>query len=186
MRKLLPAEKYYHLINHGPCVLVTSGNLNDYRPNKRAINAAPIAWITPVNDDPPLVAACIASNSYTASLILKYRELVINVVGKTFIKAILNCGKTTGSKTDKFSAAKLTPLRSKTVKAPYLKNSIGHIECSVIDKKEYDGVYIFVGRVNHCEVDTKFYDGKLITEKAMTPHHVGAEYFFFSGRRKKF
>lgn len=186
MRKILPKEKFYHLINHGPCVLVTSGNLASYPKDHHSINVAPIAWITPVNDDPPLAAACIASSSRTSALILKQKEFVINVVGKKFLPAIKFCGRTSGSRTDKFKSAKLMPLPAKTVEVPFLKNSIGHIECKLLDKKEYDGVYLFVGSVTHCEVEEMFYDGYLITEKARTPHHVGSMFFFFSGKRKIF
>ncbi|MEW6040851.1 MAG: flavin reductase family protein, partial [Elusimicrobiota bacterium] len=129
--------------------------------------------------------ACIDSSSYTSKLILKYRQFVINIIGKNTMRDLIYCGKVSGSDTDKFSKTKLKPVKSKTIKPPYIKESIGHIECSLYYRKEFEGVNLFVGSVKYCEVDEKYYDGNLISEKAKTPHHLGSRIFFFSGRRIK-
>ena len=180
-RKKLQKEEFYHLINHGPCVLITSGSLI-----KKEINVAPIAWITPLNDEPPLVIVCIASSHYTSFLINKYKEFVINVVSGKLLKAIKICGSISGRQVDKFQKAKLTPQKSRFVKTPFLKESIGHIECKVFKVSEYSGVNLYIGKVLHCEVLQNLYDKYLITEKAKTPHHVGGNLFFLSGKRKKY
>ncbi|MFN3966107.1 MAG: flavin reductase family protein [Endomicrobiia bacterium] len=179
-RKKLKEEEFYHLINHGPCVLITSGSLN-----RKEINVAPIAWSTPLNDDPPLVIICVASSHYTSFLIEKYKEFVINVVGEKLLKAIKICGSISGKNINKFQKANLTPQKSKCVNTPFLKESIGHIECKLYKKEIFSGVNLYIGKVVHCEVLENFYDKYLITEKAKTPHHVGGNLFFLSGKRKK-
>ncbi len=180
-RKRIPEEEFYHLINHGPCVLITSGSSD-----KKEINVAPIAWITPLNDEPPLLIICVASSHYTSCLINKYKEFVINIAGEKLLKAIGICGSISGRNTNKFIKAKLTPGKSKFVKTPFLKESIGHIECKLLKKLEFSGVNLYVGKVIYCEVLENFYDKYLITEKAKTPHHVGGNLFFLSGKRKRY
>ncbi|MCX7941122.1 MAG: flavin reductase family protein [Elusimicrobiota bacterium] len=173
MKIKLPLEKFYHLINHGPCCLITSGN-------DKIKNIAPIAWITPLNDDPPLVIVCIASSHYTAELINKYREFVINVPSIKLLDAIKQTGKTSGREIDKFNLVKLTAVDGIKVKVVHIDESIGFIESKVVDSKEYDGVILFIGRVVHCEVEESFYDKYLLTDKAKTIHHVGGNKFFVS------
>ena len=177
MKKTLNVNEHYHLINHGPCIIVTSGSL----PEKR-INAASIAWVTPLNDDPPLVIICVASTHYTAKLIKKYKEFVINIPGQNLLKAIKICGSVSGNKTDKFKKAGITPLKGKKVTVPFIKESIGHIECTLFDKKEYEGVILFIGKVVHCEIESRLYKGYLISTKAKTPHHLGSNIFSIDGK----
>ena len=181
MRKKLPNREFYHLINHGPCVLVTSGSMK-----KGEINVAPIAWSTPVNDEPPLVAICVATTHHTAKLINKYRNFAINLVGEHLIPAMKTCGSISGKHTDKFKKAGLTPSVCRKISAPFIKESIGHIECKLKTKASYGGVFLFVGKVLHCEIDNMLYDGHLLSGRVKTPHHLGGNYFFVSGKRKKY
>lgn len=180
MKKALLPEEFYHLINHGPCVLITSGSLT-----KNRTNIAPIAWLTPLNDVPPLVIICVATSHYTTELINETGEFVINIVSKDLLQAIKICGSISGRKIDKFKKSNLTKVESQKVNVPYIKESIGHIECKVIDKKEYNGVTLFVGKVLYCKIEKELYDSYLITEKAKTPHHVGGGYFIISSKRIK-
>lgn len=174
--KILSETEFYHLINHGPCCLVTSGN-------KNIKNVAPIAWITPLNDDPPLVIICVATTHYTAELIKKYKEFVINIPDVKLLSAVKQTGKVSGRKVDKFKLARLTPEEGVKVDVVHIKECIGFIEAKVIDSKEYDGVILFVGKVVHCEVEESVYDKYLLTDKAKTLHHIGGDLFFVSPKK---
>lgn len=175
MKTKLKPEEFYHLINHGPCCLVTSGN-------KETKNVAPIAWITPLNDDPPLVIICVASSHYTAELIDKYKEFVINIPSVELLDVIKTTGKVSGKEKDKFNIAKITIENGIKVQTVHIKECIGFIEAKVIDKKEYDGVNLYVGKALYCEVEKELYDKYLITHKAKTIHHIGGNKFFISGK----
>lgn len=175
MKIKLNNNEFYHLINHGPCCLITSGN-------NKIKNIAPIAWITPLNDDPPLVIICVASSHYTTELINKYKEFVINVPSVKVIKQLKLAGKVSGRKQDKFVLTKLTAENGVKVGTVHIKECIGFIEAKVIDSKEYDGVTMFVGKVVYCEVEKEVYNNYLIPEKAKTIHHIGGDNFFVSSK----
>jgi flavin reductase (DIM6/NTAB) family NADH-FMN oxidoreductase RutF len=179
MKVKLPDEEFYHLINHGPCVLITSGS-------KGIKNVAPIAWVTAVNDEPPLVAACISSAHYTAELIDKYKEFVINIPSVELLEVVEVTGKVSGRKVDKFKLAKIiTPEDGVKVNVVHIKECIGFIEAEVCDCKEYGGVKLYIGKVLHCEVEDSVYDKYLIIEKAKTFHHLGGNKFCISGKEVK-
>ena len=176
MKIKIGSQMYYKLINHGPCCLITSGNRN-------IKNVASIAWVTPLNDEPPLVLICIASTHYTAELINKYKEFVINIPSINLIEEVKLAGKISGRKKDKFEMLKLTVEEGVKIDVVHIKECIGFIEAKLVDKKEYDGVTLFVGKVVYCEVEEGVFDGEnLIPEKAKTIHHVGGNKFFVSSK----
>lgn len=175
MKKKIPIGKYYHLINHGPCCLITSGN-------DKQKNVAPIAWLTPLNDDPPLVIICVASTHYTAELINKYKEFVINVPSVDQIDIVKSTGKVSGRKIDKFSTFSIEYEKGIKVNTVHLKQCVGFIEAKLVEKKEYEGVNLYIGKVVHCEVDDEMYDKFLIPDKAKTLHHIGGDNFFISSK----
>lgn len=178
MRKKISKNEFFHLINHGPCVLVTSGDEKKY-------NVSTIAWIMPLNDDPPMMALAISKNSYTSELILKTKEFVVNVMSGDFVNTLKICGSVSGRRIDKFKKANLNAEKSSFIKTPFVKESIAHIECKLREYKEYNGVVLFIGDVVNAEVNSEYYDGYLITDKARTPHHLGGNFFIFSNRRVK-
>lgn len=173
--KEIPTTKFYHLINHGPCCLVTSGN-------EIIKNIAPIAWITPLNDDPPLVIMCVASTHYTAELINKYKEFVINVPSVDLLDVIKFTGKITGRKEDKFKKLNIEYEKGNKVNVVHIKNCVGFIEAKLFDSKEYEGVNLYVGEVVYCAVSDKVYKDFLIPNKAKTIHHIGGNNFFVSSK----
>jgi flavin reductase (DIM6/NTAB) family NADH-FMN oxidoreductase RutF len=176
MKIKIEPQMYYKLINHGPCCLITSGNGN-------IKNVAPIAWITPLNDEPPLVIICVASTHYTAELINKYKEFVINIPSVNLIEEVKLAGKISGRKKDKFEMLKLTVEEGVKIDVVHIKECIGFIEAKLVDKKEYEGVTLFIGKVVYCEVEKDVFDGEnLIPEKAKTIHHVSGNKFFISSK----
>lgn len=172
MFKQLPSEKFYYLINHGPCVIISSGD-------KIQTNIAPIAWQMPLNDEPPLVAIALAESHYTTELINKYGDFVINLPDIELLKKLIGAGKISGREMDKIK--KFKPLLEDGIKTEvhHLKDSIGWIECRVIDKKNYDGVTLFVGKILYCAVDENCYkDGEgLLPDKRPTAHHLTGNWF---------
>ncbi|MBN1823143.1 MAG: flavin reductase family protein [Endomicrobiales bacterium] len=178
MFKKVPLDISYRLINHGPCVLVTSG---DGIKN----NVAPVAWTMPVNDDPPLIAVALSVDHYTTELIRKTGELVVNIPDESMLPSILAAGKSSGRKKDKFSEANLTPQKGEKVKACHVKECAGYLECRVVKELEFDGVALFVCGIMAANAKEGLFDEAWITDKAKTVHHVGGGYFMVSGKRIK-
>ncbi|OGS21621.1 MAG: hypothetical protein A2252_12605 [Elusimicrobia bacterium RIFOXYA2_FULL_39_19] len=180
MKKALKISEYYHLINHGPCVVVSSGSVP-----KNEINVSSIAWLTPLNDDPALVIICVASTHYTSKLISKYKEFAINIFGGKHLKTIKICGSVSGTKENKFKKAGITALKGKKTSVPVIKEALATIECALYNKKEYDGINLFIGKVLHAEVEKDLYKSHLNTAKARTPHHLGNGLFVIDGKNIK-
>lgn len=176
MRIRLNPSESYHLINHGPCNLITtcSGSRQ---------NVAPINWTMPLNNDPAQMLTVIEKGIFTETLIKASGEFVINVVGEPLAEKVMACGKCHGNTVNKFEKFGLTPVKSAIVKAPRLKESLAHIECKLIGQHPYGSVSIFVGEVLHAEVEEEFWTGKsLAVEKARTLHHVTGGTFAISDR----
>lgn len=175
-RVVVSPDTAYHLINHGPCCLITTGD-----GTRR--NVAPINWTMPVNNDPPLVASAIEQGIMTHDLIRATGEFVVNVVGADWMSQILYCGRHHGAEGEKFQAAGLTPVPCRALAAPRLAEACAHLECRVEDSKDCDGVTLFIARILHAEADSACFDGKaLVPEKARTVHHLGGRSFAVTDR----
>ena len=175
----VPLDRFNRLINHGPCTLVTTHDGN--RPN-----VATIAWTMPCGRKPPSVALCIGSASYTHEVLRKTKELVINVPSPELIPDLVRCGSTSGRNVDKFSEFWLSPKSARTVKAPWVAEAMGHLECVLVDDYEdyADRFNIFVVEVRAAFVqEGTFEDGRWLVEcRAPTVHHLGGPHFVVPGK----
>lgn len=176
MFRTIPLGESYHLINHGPVVMVTSGD-------RRKANVAPIAWTTPLDDEPPLVGIVTARSHHTARLIKRTKSFVINVPRAGMLKALKFCGSVSGRKVDKFSRAGLALEGGKKVKTPHLKDAAGYLECKLKKLIPLPGVYLCVGRVLLAAADPSIYTHGSWTPQARTFHHLGGGNFALTGRR---
>jgi flavin reductase (DIM6/NTAB) family NADH-FMN oxidoreductase RutF len=170
-RIVIPLARAYHLVNHGACPLLTTGD-----GARRDI--APINWTMPVCDDPFLVATAVEDGIYTDELIKATGEFAVNVVSADLAPVVLGLGKVSGRQIDKFAAFDLKAVPCKTIKPPRLAGARAHVECQVVDRHSYSGVVLYIAKVLHAEVEADCWDGKyLILEKVKTIHHVGGGLF---------
>jgi flavin reductase (DIM6/NTAB) family NADH-FMN oxidoreductase RutF len=179
MKVEVPLKRATRLLNHGPLVLVTSFY-------KNRTNIQTVAWNMPLDHTPPKVALVIASENYSYECITKTGEFVINIPPKRLLAATLQCGNVSGRKIDKFKEFQLTPIPAKKVKAPLVKECIGHLECRLIDSKvtkEYD---LFLADVVYAWAEKGTFNGRWLAEKvkAKTIHHLGGKYFTFPDKVK--
>jgi len=176
MRVKVESKNSYHLINHGPCNLITTGD-------EKQMNVAAINWTMPLNNDPPLMITVVEEGIFTNELIQKSQEFVINLMGESSAEKVLACGRFHGNEVNKFEKFGLTPLSGKEVKTPHLKESLAHIECRIIACHPYEGVNLYVGKVLYAEVEESVWDGKaLILEKVKSIHHMTGGTFAVSER----
>src|SRR5271157_3126465 len=170
MFKTIQLEKFYRLINHGPCVLITSGPIDNP-------NLAPIAWNMPVNDEPAMAAIAVAESHYTTELINKTGEFVINLASKELLPVIKHCGAISGRKENKINKLGLELETGKKVRVSHLKKAPGYLECKVFEKHFYDGVILIIAKVLYAAVNEGLFDDYWLTEKAEVVHHLGGNYF---------
>jgi flavin reductase (DIM6/NTAB) family NADH-FMN oxidoreductase RutF len=168
----IPIAKSYRIINYGPVVLVSSAA------GKRA-NLATIAWAVPLSSDPPLVGVAVYEEHYTARLVSKSKEFVINVPGASLLKKVKDCGSIHGFKTDKFEKFRLTQLPATKVKAPLVAECYAHLECKLRKKIKIGDHYLFVGKIVHASVDKGIMTsrGTVNIKKIRTLHHLGGDEF---------
>ncbi len=108
-----------------PAVLVSMQDSKGKR------NIITIAWTGTCCTNPPMVYISVRPERYSYAILKETKEFVINLTTEALAYATDYCGVTSGQTVDKFKATKLTPIASKFVKAPSIKESPVNIECRV-------------------------------------------------------
>ncbi|MCV9877581.1 flavin reductase family protein [Brenneria izbisi] len=132
-----PLEKAFTLIEPGPVVLVTTNN-------GQQDNVMTITW-TMVLDFSATFAITTGPWNYSYTALQTFRECVIAIPTVDMIDTVIGIGICSGQDTDKFHQFDLTPLRSKHVRAPLIKECLANIECRVVDIIERHGILVLEG-----------------------------------------
>lgn len=170
----------YRLVNHGCLVLLTSAF-------KERINVMTLAWHMPVSSRPPYIAVGVAEGHFTHELIQKSEEFTLNIPNREMLSQVHGCGKVSGRKEDKFKKYQLTPAAAKKIRPPLIAECIGHIECGVVNAYRAGDHTIFVGEVIAAAAEEELFDGYWKEDpRAQTIHHLGGNFYLFSGERTEF
>lgn len=142
-----------------------------------------IAWHCPVSFKPPALGIAVGKSRFSAELIEKSGEFVVNIPDWQLLPAVVLCGTRSGRDVDKFAAAGLTAVKGrKLLKAPKIKECIGAIECSVIDQVEAGDHIMFFGEVIYAEAEEGLWDnGTWNPEAAVLIYHLGGNRFMKPG-----
>ena len=135
--KKLRLSKAFTLLESGPVVFVTT---NDGRKN----NVMTISW-TMVVDFTPVFAITTGPWNYSYAALRKYRECVIAVPAVDLINRVVGVGTCSGADTDKFEKFGLTPMDSRHVRAPLIRECLANIECRVIDIVRRHNIVVLEG-----------------------------------------
>lgn len=133
----LPIEKAFMLIEPGLVLLVTTQNHGKN-------NIMTITWHM-VMDFTPKIALTTGLWNHSFQALMETKECVLAVPTVDLAEKAVAIGDCSGAEVDKFQKFALTPLPAVTVKAPLLKESLGCIECRVIDSIEPHGIFILRG-----------------------------------------
>jgi len=176
MKLAVPISKANRLINSGNVILVSA----QYRDKANIIT---IAWHCPVSSQPPALAIAVGKSRFSAELIKKSGEFIVNIPSWSLFDAMLYCGTHSGRDVAKFPKTKLTPEKPvKLLRPPRIKECIGSIECALIDTKAIGDHIIFLGEVIYAEAEADlFKDGIWDTGKAELIYHLGGDRFMKSG-----
>lgn len=173
----VPLAKWARLINHGPCVIVTSGDA------ARA-NAAPAQWNMPVNDDPPVAALALDADNFTAALVAKTGEFVLNVPDAALLPALKILGSRSGRDGDKIGPTGLTLAPGRKVAVPHLAAALAFIECKVRRTVDVDGVRLILGDVLYAGASPAHFKDNRWLPGVQTVHHLGGMVFALTGERR--
>jgi len=110
-------------------------------------NLMTAAWGGICCSDPPCVAVSMRKATYTHGSIVARKAFTINILAETHVKEADYYGMVTGKKEDKFSATKITPVKSRLVDAPYGKEFPLVLECKLLHTIEIGLHTEFIGQI---------------------------------------
>ncbi len=84
----------------------------------------------------PIFMVLVRPSRHTYKLIEETGEFTVNIVPPNLKEVVQYCGTVSGRDHDKFKEKNLTPLASKAVKTPIIKQCILHFECQVVNKND--------------------------------------------------
>jgi len=110
-------------------------------------NVMTAAWAGICCSRPPCVAVSLRSATCTHGNIVARKAFTISIPSEDYMKQADYCGLVSGRETDKFAAAKLTPVKSDLVDAPYVKEFPLVLECKLAHVFELGLHTQFVGEI---------------------------------------
>lgn len=168
----IPPTDFYKILHPRPVYLIISSC-------NGKINISSIAWVSPVNDDPPTICMAVDSESYTSELINECGEFTVNVINEEKISIVWAAGTLSGKKVDKIKKLSIKLSKSEKLKTPFMEDSLGYLECKVIKKVEVNGVNLFIAKVLNAKVQENLYNVKYgwNISKARVLMHIGGRGF---------
>jgi len=172
-----------------PPVLVSCGTVDQP-------NILTIAWTGIVNTLPAMTYISIRPERFSYPIIKQSGEFVINLAGKSLVRAVDFCGVRSGRDVDKFAYCHLTAMPSKEVTAPLIGESPVSLECKVEQIIPLGSHEMFLSKIVAVDVDETVIEesGKLNLEKSGLIAYIHGSYyelgkhlgtFGFTVRKKK-
>ena len=116
-------------------------------------NVMTASWAGICCSSPPCVYVSLREATYTYSNIQQRKAFTISIPSEKYIKEADYFGMASGRTEDKFSAMKLTPVKSDCVDAPYVEEFPFILEC-VLFKSVKLGLHTqFVGEIKDVKVE---------------------------------
>jgi len=131
-------------------------------------NIITLAWVGVASSDPPMISIAIRPERHSHGIIKKTGEFVANLPTTAILKEMDFCGIASGSKVDKFSLTKLTPLPAEKLKAPLIKECPVNLECQVKQVIPLGSHDLFLGEVvaAHMDEEIRSEKGRMDMRKA--------------------
>ncbi|HYG33320.1 MAG TPA: flavin reductase family protein [Clostridia bacterium] len=110
-------------------------------------NVMTASWGGICSSQPPCVAVSLRKATSSYENLMERKAFTLNIPSEEFVAQADYFGLVSGRSTDKFSASKLTPLKSKLVDAPYVKEFPLVLECKLVHVTELGLHTQFIGEV---------------------------------------
>ena len=123
-------------------------------------NIITVAWAGTVCTNPPMVSISVRPSRYSYHMLMETGEFVINLTTRDLVYATDYCGVKSGKDVDKWKEMKLTPVPSKEIAAPAIKESPVNIECKVVKVESFGSHDVFTANVVAVHVDDAYMDEK--------------------------
>jgi len=170
-KRSFPLGKVYGLLEPGPVVLLSTAG------GKRP-NVMTMSWHQMLEFEPPLLSCVVSDGNYSFGLLTAAMECVINIPTAEIARQVVQCGNSTGARTDKFAKFGLTARPAKRVGAPLIDECYASLECKVVDTGMVEKYSLFVLEVVKAWVDPS-------VKSPRTLHHLGYGRFMVAGETIK-
>jgi len=161
----------YKLLHPRPVVMICSIGKDG------KINIMACSWITPISDEPPLIAMSLWSKGYTHKLIDEIGEFTINIPSINLLEKVWLAGTKSGSKIDKAKLLKLSFKESKKVKPPIINDCIGNLECKVKNRIVINEQILYIAEILKAYIEEDLFKDNILAKEANILHHVGSKFF---------
>ena len=142
----------YHVLHPRPVYLIVS------KDDRGRLNVMAASWVSPISDEPFLVAVPLWRKCKTFENISSNHEFTINVVDDKFVDTVWFAGTTSGREVDKWSKLGLKPVESKKISVPGIDGVLGFLECRVRDIHDYGENSLIIADVLAIHVDKEYYE----------------------------
>jgi flavin reductase (DIM6/NTAB) family NADH-FMN oxidoreductase RutF len=133
-------------------------------------NVMTASWGGICCSEPPCVAVSLRKVTCSHANILARKAFTISIPSEEHVKEVDYLGLVSGKTTEKFAAAKLTPVKSKLVDAPYVKEFRLVLECKLVHVADLGLHTQFVGEVIDAKADESIIgNGGAIDIKKLNP-----------------
>ncbi|MBS7613250.1 flavin reductase family protein [Candidatus Bathyarchaeota archaeon] len=171
MKAEIDLNESYRLLHPRPVVLICSVG------SEGRVNVMACSWITPISDEPPLIAISLWLKGYTHKLIDEIGEFTVNIPSVNLLKQVWIAGTKSGGKIDKVKLLNLTFTQAKAVKPPVIESSIGVLECRVKNKIIINEQALYIAEVVKAYAEEELFRNKVWSMEANVLHHAGGRIF---------
>ncbi|WP_102345937.1 flavin reductase family protein [Bacillus sp. Marseille-P3661] len=140
------------------------------------LNGAPFSYFNIVSSNPPMISLSIQRSEGrqkdTAKNILNKRDFVVHVVDEQNVEKINKTAASLSSNQSKIELAKLTPIKSKIISVPGVKEAKIRMECTLEHYLELGGYGspgcdFIIGKVVQYYIDSDIYENGRIDPKGL-------------------
>ncbi|MEZ0231838.1 MAG: flavin reductase family protein [Methylophilaceae bacterium] len=180
--KPIQLKHAYRLINHGPVVLLSAEHAG-----MRDIMA--VAWNMPLDFEPARLLVVLDKTSNTRKLVEGSGTFGISIPTRSQVNTIMSVGSISASELpskDKFLHWNLATTPATHIQAPLLNESVGWLECKVINEPHNQSTYdLFIAEIVAAYADERvFSNGRWHFddhEEMRTVHYTSGGSFFTTG-----
>ncbi len=163
---------YFHRLLHPSLTVLLVSK------SRGKVNVMACSWITPVSEDPPLVAVAVGRESLTNQLIRESREFTVNIPPASMLSQVWKAGTTSGRRVDKVRELGLRLSDPRAVSTPVIEGCMASLECVVVREVEAGECTLFIGEVKAAYADRSLFKrGLWDLSKTDLLLHLGSRYF---------
>lgn len=141
-----------NMLNPLPAIMVSVKDIDG------KLNITTVAWCGNACTNPPVLYISLRPERHSYGIIERTGEFVVNLVNKDLAYACDYCGVKSGKDHDKFKEMNLTPIDSKYVNAPTIKEAPVSLECKVREVIKLGSHDMILADILGVTVDKKYID----------------------------